>query len=97
MDKNSLQFNKEFCREIKNPINKDELEIENECPICLIQMEKSVVLHCGHRFHFECIAEWHGNEVKSNKKPCCPYCRENIDVELLTNNIKQKQCRCFCW
>ena len=97
MSKNNFKINKKIYREINNPIIIDDLYPDNECSICLIQMEKSIVLHCSHRFHLKCITEWYESQLEMQKKPCCPFCRKNIDIQLLTNNIKQKQCCCIFW
>lgn len=42
-----------------------------ECPICLIHMERSVVMtSCGHFFHNECL-----QQVKRDE---CPFCKKNL-------------------
>ena len=54
---------------------------ENFCEICDCKMDlnKSVKLECGHRFHYECILESlkTGNNRMLNMQ--CPYCRHHIE------------------
>ena len=41
-----------------------------DCPICIERMETISTLHCGHRFHTDCINAW-----KSTGRQTCPICR----------------------
>ena len=49
------------------------------CSICYEKIGKiSKTLHCGHRFHFNCIKIWENTmDVNNytNNKYSCPYCR----------------------
>ena len=31
---------------------------------------------CGHNFHYKCIVDWVQSQMKYNKQPECPSCRE---------------------
>ncbi|PSN37095.1 hypothetical protein C0J52_21565 [Blattella germanica] len=42
------------------------------CPICLDDMNKLVVLSCGHQYHACCIKELKGDARK------CPICRKSF-------------------
>ena len=42
------------------------------CPICLTEMNESVILDCGHRFHEPCLNQW------LERADTCPYCRARI-------------------
>ncbi|CAH2303072.1 E3 ubiquitin- ligase RNF181 [Pelobates cultripes] len=45
------------------------------CCICLIAFsteKESLRLHCGHRFHTQCILTWLADHVT------CPYCRTEL-------------------
>jgi hypothetical protein len=42
------------------------------CAICLDDIENALVLHCGHKFHDECITGW----IK--KKGTCPTCFQPV-------------------
>ena len=42
-------------------LNEDDIELEDECPICLDQfcvLEVVKELPCSHIFHIECIEDW---------------------------------------
>ena len=51
------------------------------CTICLsLNNQKSLILHCKHKFHEACIKEWaYISYEKYNNVPC-PLCRKNIFV-----------------
>lgn len=44
------------------------IEIEDKCPICLINQGRFIIPDCGHIIHFNCYNHMHGNK--------CPLCRE---------------------
>ena len=85
------------CQEMNHPILKDMKDGELECPICLVRMEHSIVLHCNHRFHLKCIMAWYDTQTHQNQTPSCPYCREEIQIELVQDQMKQQQCCCVSW
>lgn len=52
---------------------------DNKCIICLDELypnskEKTLLLDCGHIFHFDCFKLWY---VESEN---CPYCRKKVDL-----------------
>lgn len=54
-----------YMIKIKNIIKHD------DCIICYENMDKNIVmLHCGHKYHRDCINEW------LNYKDSCPMCRK---------------------
>ena len=58
--------------------SEDELQLQNDCPICLdsyVKKQKIISLPCEHVFHSKCIREW---IAKNEECPTCPNCRENI-------------------
>jgi hypothetical protein len=64
-------------------------DVHAECAVC---MEKAMnfTLHCGHRFHDRCLAQWDGDT--------CPLCREAYsasDVEKLISSRKLGGCLSF--
>jgi len=42
------------------------------CPICLVKIDKIYTLPCKHNFHYLCITEW------ANRNNSCPMCRQKI-------------------
>ena len=55
---------------------KDEAEKDNKCSICIQDFDKNtVVLECGHLFHFNCLITWSKNNTT------CPLCRRNISIK----------------
>ena len=49
---------------------------EKQCAICWEDLKPpSVVLECGHRFHYKCLSEW----AKRSSK--CPMCRQDFQSE----------------
>jgi len=50
----------------------------NTCVVCLNTITGTTCkkLQCGHHFHESCINDWHGMEIKHNRKTC-PLCRED--------------------
>ena len=46
--------------------------IDDECAICLVNLEKAVRLPCSHIFHDACVDEW----LKYSTD--CPICKRNM-------------------
>ena len=46
-----------------------------ECSICLCEEGSFINLHCGHRFHQDCIKKWY---MKGDAGKNCPICRKII-------------------
>ena len=55
---------------------------DEKCDICLVNHdESSIVLDCGHTFHFGCIAKYLEVIIcDSNDLARCPYCQGEIDM-----------------
>jgi len=67
---NSLKF-KYLKKDKKNvKIQKEEENINNECAICLENIENEYKLDCNHKFCYECI-----NKLIEDNKIKCPLCR----------------------
>jgi E3 ubiquitin-protein ligase RNF13 len=69
--------NKSLLR-IRKVTSEDELQIQNECSICLesyVKNQKVISLPCNHVFHSKCIKPW---ITKNEQSPTCPNCRETI-------------------
>ncbi len=47
----------------------------SSCPVCLDTVQQPTQLSCAHVFCGGCVAKW------LRRKPSCPVCRTNIDVE----------------
>lgn len=63
----------------------DDLEIDEECGICIEKFDKKdiVKLHCNHIFHRECIKKW-----LCHQKTTCPICRQDTrDYLMKSANI----------
>ena len=61
----------------------DNFEINNLCTICLDESTENLVeLQCSHKFHLNCIEEWH------KKKNTCPNCRIDMTKELELENTE---------
>jgi hypothetical protein len=61
--------------------NKSKSEINDDCPICLENIEKKeiVVTECNHCFHQKCL-------LKSLiERKTCPICRLSLDIQLIYN------------
>lgn len=55
-----------------------EIEKDFECPICLEQLEESVILKpCEHKIHKNCLQALVKNSTDPYK---CPLCRTNISI-----------------
>jgi hypothetical protein len=65
--------------------------IENECPICLEQLESGLKTLCGHQFCTHCLVGWQEKETNSPTSPpyTCPSCRGEIpyiELESFSSN-----------
>ena len=65
--------------------------IENECPICLEQLESGLKTPCGHQFCTHCLVGWQEKETNSPSSPpyTCPSCRGEIpyiELESFSSN-----------
>ena len=63
---------------IRKVTSEDELQLHNECSICLdpyVKKQNIILLPCNHVFHSKCIKEW---IAKNEECPTCPNCRETI-------------------
>lgn len=72
-------FMKFFLPCINRPSSLTYQQIIEDCAICTCQPNKEetwVVLSCGHNFHIECIKDWVGTFVRTDKG--CPLCRKEI-------------------
>lgn len=71
MKNNILSFINTSKTEETIPLLSDNNTIDNECVICLENLEskKTHILHCGHEFHEDCIHSWTSIQVT------CPICR----------------------
>lgn len=49
--------------------------MEENCPICLEQIENVYETECKHKFHESCIKEW----KRKNSEGTCPICRSSIN------------------
>ena len=65
----------------------------DECPICFEELNdtnygKAVfIVPCGHRYHIECLKEWH----KSRDKQCfCPECNQVVQATLRVGGQRVK-------
>ena len=82
-NKKLLSISKPIIYSIKSSnINNNENNNE-QCIICLedISFNTKHFLHCGHKFHCNCIINWI-NEGKTE----CPICRQNIFCPILNDN-----------
>lgn len=67
-------------------INTDNIDINNECVICLENMDNNkVILNCNHAFHKNCILEWMNLQQK------CPICRNDTKYILNLNPEKNEK------
>ena len=51
--------------------NSDVSEEEEDCSICLEELEIYVLTECNHKFHYDCLSKMNSN--------ICPLCRRNSD------------------
>lgn len=68
----------------------EEEEEEEECPICLNELEgygddgedddsqRVVEVACHHRFHQGCLAMWERKSMERRIPPLCPLCRGHM-------------------
>ena len=93
----TIEFNREYCYyryQLDRPVPPNVYQLNfhynniYECALCLdpfnpITFGNETILHCGHRYHSGCIAEWEWDYIlKSSfdpyawgKSPTCPTCR----------------------
>jgi|APSaa5957512493_1039668.scaffolds.fasta_scaffold134913_1 hypothetical protein len=50
-------------------VNPEEVFLNDECGICLEELDNFSALPCGHCFHSKCISQW------ISKNMSCPECR----------------------
>lgn len=62
-----------------SPLNYIDNEVE--CPICLEKTSKFINLKCNHAFDIFCIQKHVYYQIKINKEPTCPYCRDKINLK----------------
>ena len=66
--------------------------VEEQCPICLEQLQVRVGTSCGHIFCTKCLWSYCKSEQKKhNRPPPCPLCR----TPLVSFNIMYNQARFF--
>lgn len=53
-------------------LDKEELQVFPECPVCLEEMPLSTICPCGHSFCQDCISKW----IQNNQN--CPLCRAPV-------------------
>lgn len=58
------------------------VEGDEECPICLNQIEKYPCIKCGHAFHWKCLSSWLSRSVT------CPICRTKITDKLVSPTVE---------
>ena len=56
-------------------VNPEEVFLNDECGICLEELNSFSALPCGHCFHTECIYEW------ISKNMTCPECRVKLRLK----------------
>lgn len=62
-----------------SPLNYVDNEVE--CPICLEKTSKYINLKCNHAFDIFCIQKHVYYQIKINKEPSCPFCRDKINLK----------------
>lgn len=66
-----------FMLETINKLSNEDEEEDNECPICIDEIEEPTILPCGHLFCYTCV-----KEMTSIKKEC-PLCKQKITDDLI--------------
>lgn len=66
------RFKYQKCKRSGFIIKRSKKIKEKNCHICLCELNKDVLLNCGHLFCEDCIDEW------LKKNVTCPICRQNI-------------------
>lgn len=57
------------------------LEMERECPVCLLSFTKGTLTECGHFFCDECISHW------LEQKRHCPLCRIRLSRRRIRSGV----------
>jgi len=74
--------------------------MENEqCPVCLENIEQEIGLPCDHKFCATCIHSWavqawEENESNTNDKPTCPLCRTSFSMSVFDEFDDGDRCQC---
>lgn len=66
-----------------NDCNSENINRNKICYICFENKEK-LKLQCNHTICKECLISW----IKSKYNNKCPWCKQNITKDYLTNNLK---------
>lgn len=70
--------------EKKEIIPEKQTSISNDCPICLMEVEKNedAKPSCGHQIHIDC--------AKQLRNPICPMCRKELSGGIFNTNLLKK-------
>lgn len=75
----SLTLHNKRCKIIsKNHMCHIHSKKHDNCSICMKNMIRPHMLHCGHCFHKNCIKKWENTQIKNSLHFNCPICRERI-------------------
>lgn len=58
-------------KKLKNIEEKDLIEIDSTCLICLNEMQTGKKISCGHIFHYNCLKTW----IQGAVNQTCPKCK----------------------
>ena len=59
-----------------NVIHMLALDVQDEdCPICMDELNECIMLDCGHKFHTECMNKWLEEQAPA---ATCPMCRDDL-------------------
>ena len=64
-------------------------KITGTCSICIENIEDTIhiiIMPCKHIFHKDCIQPWLLQKIIIGKKPECPMCRFQFEIEYLKEN-----------
>lgn len=79
------KFILDTLKKLDDKASQDDLD-ENECPICIDDIQDPAILSCGHMFCYDCITSFTSG---NNKK--CPLCKANITSKIVkVESYKQK-------
>jgi hypothetical protein len=60
----------------QNVIHMLALDIQDEdCSICIEELNECIMLDCGHKFHTECMNKWLEEQAPA---ATCPMCRDDL-------------------
>ncbi|CAG9810981.1 unnamed protein product [Chironomus riparius] len=62
----------------------DQVQKQQNCPVCMEKMVKSVKTECNHEFCVKCLFKWVFLCVDEREKIDCPLCRQTVWM----NNLK---------